>query len=777
MIKRIIKIRNIAVFKNFNGEKIPEFGKYNIFYGWNGSGKTTITRILSAFEKCELGNLKLEDDSTCIIETDNGELRLSKSEVISDVLKNNIRVFNEDFVDENLDWKSGKASKILIIGKEHLQQKKELEETIESLNEKRITLNKKQKEFQAKVRKKDKILKEARDEVKEELRFIGDVKPKSGHARDYINYTVRDVEKILTNEKIHLLTSEEFLRLKTSLSEKEAKELISVVKINLEWLDQVKENSKEIFETVIPKEGVSLLLDLQADEELKEWLRVGYEMHRKKTHPVRCAFCGNLISEERLRKLGEYFNDVIRELVKEIEEVVSIIDNTYQRETLSLPLEKEQLYNEFQGEFLDLKDQFARNVNLIRQELNNLRKKLLAKKNNPSHEATFSFGNIDKAKSNIENIVVRINELIKKHNEKTDSFKEKRAEAAHKLELAIISKYNDDYIEKINECRDMSQSIELLDDEVAELEIKQKDLEQKLRDHHFAAEEFNKLLKSFLGRDEIVLETVEGGYVIKRNGRIANNLSEGEKNAIALIYFLIKLKEENFNLRNGIVVIDDPVSSFDSQNLYNAFGFIKEKIKKLGPKQVFILTHNFPFFRLLRGWMEHEKKKERCTLYMIRSKIEPNEHRYSIIDELDELLRDHNSEYTYLFKIIYERANTQNSSMEKDYILPNLIRKFLENYISFKVPIGGMQIHKKLDELYKDHPTISIETKTRIEKYCQDQSHPLYQDSPTDFDELLLGEIQSICSDVVELVRETDPEHFRHLVDEINKSRNKKTEK
>jgi wobble nucleotide-excising tRNase len=152
---------------------------------------------------------------------------------------------------------------------------------------------------------------------------------------------------------------------------------------------------------------------------------------------------------------------------------------------------------------------------------------------------------------------------------------------------------------------------------------------------------------------------------------------------------------------------------------------------------------------------------------MIKSKIN-SDGRYSIIEEIDKLLKEHNSEYTYLFRLIYNRAKSQDSDLEKDYIFPNVIRKFLENYISFKIPIERVNIHKKFQELCKDYPDLDLEVKTRIESYCQDQSHPLYQDSPTDFDERLLGEIQQICSAIIELIEKTDSKHYQHLLNAVS---------
>ncbi len=40
--------------------------------------------------------------------------------------------------------------------------------------------------------------------------------------------------------------------------------------------------------------------------------------------------------------------------------------------------------------------------------------------------------------------------------------------------------------------------------------------------------------------------------------------SEGERTAIAFLYFLKSLQDKSFDLANGIVVIDDPVSSLDA---------------------------------------------------------------------------------------------------------------------------------------------------------------------------------------------------------------------
>ncbi len=764
MIKNFKKIKEIAVFKDFNwNTNLPNFKKYNAFYGWNGTGKTTVTRIFSAFEEIELGNLELEDNSECVIETDtNSTLKLLKDSHISDSLKNNIRVFNEDFVKKNLDWEQGKASPILIIGEEQIEQKEKLKLITKELEDINNNYEKKKREKENKDKEKSKVLENARDKIKEKLRNVNDVQPKSERATDYITYTIIDVENIVKSEETYIYRKEdEIMQLENSLKEKEAKELLNEIEVDLGWIQDIRKKSQELFKTPIPEEGVRLLDLEKIDEGLKDWLREGYEIHKDKQHPIKCEFCGNEISEKRLKELREYFSDVLRNLIKEIEQIIEAISSNQLPQLLK---EKEDFYSEFQDEFLDLNNKFSKQVNMAREELNKIKNMLTQKKEKPSQEITFNFSILEKALTNFKNVVDQINSVIEKNNEKTNLFKERRTESAHKLELAIISEYKPDYKEKINAINPLEKEIESLIERKEELEEQQRELEQRLKKHYFAAEEFNKLLKAFMGRSEVLLEPAEEGYVIKRNKTNANNLSEGEQGAIALIYFLTKLKETNFDARKGIIVIDDPVSSFDSQHLYGAFSFIKEKIKELDPQQVFIFTHHFPFFRLIRDWMKHEKKN--FSFYMIKSKINSNG-RYSVIEKIDKLLEDYDSEYTYLFKLIYDRAQDGDNSLEKDYIFPNIIRKFLENYISFKIPLGGINIYEKFQQLCEDYPEFDSKLKTRIESYCQDQSHPLYQDSSTDFDERLLGEIQQVCLAIVDLINETDPKHYQHLLNVI----------
>ena len=126
----------------------------------------------------------------------------------------------------------------------------------------------------------------------------------------------------------------------------------------------------------------------------------------------------------------------------------------------------------------------------------------------------------------------------------------------------------------------------------------------------------NKILKDsgFQGFSLRAKPEVKNTYeVIRENGEVAENLSEGERNFIAFLYFyhLVRGSRSSDEVKDKIVVIDDPVSSMDSTALFLVSSIVREMVnvcrnnteyknpKVPGDyiKQIFILTHNVYFYR------------------------------------------------------------------------------------------------------------------------------------------------------------------------------------
>ncbi len=123
-------------------------------------------------------------------------------------------------------------------------------------------------------------------------------------------------------------------------------------------------------------------------------------------------------------------------------------------------------------------------------------------------------------------------------------------------------------------------------------------------------------------------------YEVRRpDGTIADNLSEGEKNFIAFLYFyhlVYGSESADGETRDKIVVIDDPVSSMDSGYLFIVSTLVRQMIEICRNnadnrnrtvegnfiKQIFILTHNAYFHREVT--YSYVLKYEYVSFYLIR---------------------------------------------------------------------------------------------------------------------------------------------------------------
>ena len=271
--------------------------------------------------------------------------------------------------------------------------------------------------------------------------------------------------------------------------------------------------------------------------------------------------------------------------------------------------------------------------------------------------------------------VDELNDVIKRHNGKSDNFAEEVKKARVKLEDSCVAETLAEVIEKESRIENLKKERQKIDADVERINTNIINLERNIVEHRRPADELNKDLTAYLDRNELQFETKENGYQITRNGVTADAISEGEKTAIAFLYFLKSLKDKNFDLPNGLVVIDDPVSSLDANSLFHAFGFMKERTKEVG--QLFIFTHNFCFFRQVKNWFNYinkykKKLHKEANFYMLQCEGNGGS-RCAKITMLDRLLLDYESEYHYLFSLVYRGANSTNEELELFYHLPNII--------------------------------------------------------------------------------------------------------
>lgn len=123
MIVKINKLKNFGIYKNFTWHpSIPPFTHFNLIYGWNYSGKTTLSRAFRCLELGYIHNVGPEEDVEFEFESIDGSKHSHDF-----TTRNLVRVFNQDFIKENLKWDiQDDIHPIVILGEENIELQNQL---------------------------------------------------------------------------------------------------------------------------------------------------------------------------------------------------------------------------------------------------------------------------------------------------------------------------------------------------------------------------------------------------------------------------------------------------------------------------------------------------------------------------------------------------------------------------------------------------------------------------------------------------------------------------
>lgn len=747
MIKRIIKIKNCPSFVDFTpATDLPDFLKFNLVYGWNGSGKTSLSRILRSFETgrcyyndsiCPEFELKLDNDTT-IKHTNLAGF-------------NQIRVFNKDFISENVSYDGCSAKPIFYLGKDN----KETNEKIRDLGEKLASVKEKLEEKRRSLVKanenKDKELTNKAKDIRINLTTPND--------SNYRNYERPNLETSLNKH------SSTILKGKIKYSEKELGALKKAIvqdskstinKINIPDFDlsvlanQIKE--------VLSKSVISKTLEeLSRDTQISQWVEEGLSIHKDRKLK-KCSFCNQQIADTRIKELENHFND---EYQSTLATVKSLLLEVINRKINSFIFpNSSEFYGDLSDKYVLLKNGAEKVITEFNDELERI-KNILDKKS----QNLFDKQQLDQVKIIDKTKFDEINDLIEVHNKRTIDFDNQIKQNKESLELYYLSEFFKTYQDILANCKIIKEEADSLEDDFSKKSDELTTLKQSLISFHIPVEQINNDLEDFLGRKDLKLKAVDEdkGYEIIRNGEVARDLSEGEKTALAIVYFLAKIKEDSFDLKNGVVVIDDPVSSLDSGAIFQAYGFIKESVKEAG--QLIVLTHHFDFFRQIKRWFSWSGNKSQSSFFMCVCSEVSGDRRSSLV-KIDDLLIKYESEYHFLFSLLHRLTENNETNLEKLYSIPNVARKFLESFLAFRVPTIGNKgepyLNSRLEEIEFDK-----KKKERIQRFVETHSHPRYESGIQDFDMTVLGEASSIVKDILELVKTEDEKHYNYLVKSI----------
>lgn len=364
-------------------------------------------------------------------------------------------------------------------------------------------------------------------------------------------------------------------------------------------------------------------------------------------------------------------------------------------------------------------------VQTLRTEIERNLAKIEQKVNSPSQQVYLSpiVNNI----SDIQNKTRDINDRITKWN---TSLLDKKAK--EKCKDFIIFSYLSDLKESINRANtsihNTQKGLEGTKNNIDSFEKNKTNannqitqIKAKITSIKPTITSINKVLKSFGFESFELAENTsqEGTYKIIRpsdKSDVQDTLSEGEANFISFLYFYyicLGSLNQNETQRDKIIVIDDPISSMDSNVLYIVSTLVKDLLTRCRNNkdkicQMLVLTHNAYFHKEVTYWGSRDTLSNSIVAYFVIRKNNNISH----IEECS------NNPITSTYELLWDDIKNHQSSANT---ICNTMRRILEHY--FKV-IGKTNYETCVDKLQGSDKLIGKSLISLI----NDGSHSIFDD-------------------------------------------------
>jgi wobble nucleotide-excising tRNase len=764
---------------------IPTKDNKNILiYGYNGYGKTTISRIFS--------EISGKTDKDFIKNNTKIEFNSYKQDLSQQIIRysKKIFVFNRDYTEsiisipnisktEQQGLAIGDDSKILQNKREKAQDSYRQYQDINNYSKKikydtfKNDINKidnQLKNYLTETARKIKTSYPLLDTSYDIAKFKTDVGKESN---DLTENKAKEVYEIIKNNKEHFLFKNHDITTITGLLEKITK-----------YLAQIPPKTENI---IIEKDDF-------------EWIKAAFAKHDILNHDsIKCKFCDGDYTKERFAKLEAKLKDeesVLRNniaiAIKQITDHKIIYNNGLSVVNQELKIDNSvsvlygnktiEEYNAILAKIIEQNNKYLKNKDDIIAILKN---KLLDIYNDNIKISNDLSDNID--------------EIIKLYNDLKDIFDNSQAEhkkiiaeiAENKKKLLVFFAKNEasssDFINKIAEYRQSAKKLanhygitpedctdtllchnidfdELLKPITEQHNIAiniittyEKSISAKINTNKADEKTLNANITTLLGENRFTVKEDKTdqenvNYTIVRSDgteitdpdSLRKFLSEGEKTAIAFAYFMAKIKSYNDNIKDSILVVDDPICSLDDNILYRVFNqILKFKNQFL---QTIILTHNHYFADCFY------KTKEYVCYMMIKKDNKTTLCANSMAISMK-------SEYKFLFKAVYDFSN---GNFENQFVIGNIMRKLNEAFFKMKFACSPDD-YKNSNTNFKSYiSTLTShikyqESKNLFSRFTNDTSHSDVIEKV----EIQNNQVkQDVAKAILENIKNIDPDHY-----------------
>ena len=594
--------------------------RMNIVYGRNGSGKSTIARAFREQQPARQTIRPIRDY----------QLSFDGSGSLPSKVCEHAFVFNEDFIDENVKVSDGLKS-IIRIG-----ASAELDGPIQDAKDKIQVYKDQLKPLSDELDILDgngagsinKANKDLRDSLKKPGGFISRLDRLEGRSHNLVSSQLTPIINYNKNDTLASSIGEMASQLDASIDRYLSIQSGAVIYwqqpdfTNLPDIAIINEIlTRTVRPAALSDEEKAILDELSNELAAENFISKTQDIIIDSSRSF-CPLCHQPLSpahkhtlEERLLKFRDKTILDFKDEIAEMQTRISLIDAI-------LPALPDSDYGK------DIQDAAAK-LSDLNAFISNIQSALDSKAANPF--ATVSTFNQEEFDSLVAECTVAVDNVANDVRTYNDSLKEKDKlwKEIEKANIRLAYHENKSLVDTLNTLtarrEQVDNQINSLKSQMDDQETKINTLRAKIDQVDDAREQINKYLDIIFGINKLRLVPAgKDKYKLQiKSGDIYEDIppqaiSSGERNALALAYFfacVMEKKDKNYDYSDPtLLVIDDPVSSFDIENKAGVISLIANQCKKVldgnSESKVLVLTHDYTTLRDLC-----DQRKQRITPY------------------------------------------------------------------------------------------------------------------------------------------------------------------
>jgi len=635
MLQHISHLQGVGLFHEPKAKSV-KFSKVTIIYGDNGRGKTTFTTILNSLRTGNaqdivvLSTIGGKNKPSITLQIDNEKYRFRNgawNKTYPDII-----IFNETFIAENvyvgnqIDTTHKRNLFDFALGEKGVDIRKQIEEK-----------EKQRDDLSLKIQQINTRLERIARSVGMDTDKFQDVKVLSDENQQEYEAEILSIQQELNTA-----------RQKDEIAKEHVLKQIALP--DIPW-DEVKQFLSQGTKAVTANVENALRSHIKAyamGEKGEQWLQDGWNFYLNSSDKS-CPFCGQRIAQAEtfVSNLEIYFDEAyqsvknkVTEWQKRIGEKLndSLIDEIYT--TSQFNVRQLKVWESHSVEVLPL-EPVEQTVGLLRDIQRSLVQAFDRKRLAPLEPVEIV--HVIEKWSHLEHVVARYNDVVAQINQNIDTFKQKLAKSDQKglmdrleslqktlktrQERTLAQPLYDELDNLASQKKALQEDINNLRDQLSvhlrqEMESYQQYVNEILRDFgtnfRISGTKISHQGKNSPPKTEYAIEVFGHSISLKPKDNhlsFGKALSTGDRRSLALAFFMAKALMDN-RLSEKIVVIDDPVSSFDRKRQ----SFTREKLLKIASKckQFILLSHDAYFVRDFRASAYFQFGKKNVVLAELR---------------------------------------------------------------------------------------------------------------------------------------------------------------